>query len=179
MVGYIVTIIWDIGRSIIYLVVDVFSQNSCWTLFGFYDDVNDKQIALPVHMPAKDVWIDADELAITRILENLISNAMTYAKENIAVELKEPNSSIVFIIKNDAPTLTETDVEFLFDRFYRVDQARSSHHAGLGLSIVKSLMQKMNDKINPCIEDEQLVITCGWDKAKLSLLLAFCERHCH
>ncbi|MDK4459551.1 HAMP domain-containing sensor histidine kinase (plasmid) [Enterococcus faecalis] len=137
------------------------------TLFGFYDRLHEKQIEPSVHIPDQDVWIVTDELAMTRILENLISNAMRHTKESITVELREKNSTVIFMIKNDAPSLTKHDINFLFDRFYMADQARTNHHAGLGLSIVKSLMEKMEGKITSHIEDGQLVISCEWQKVSL------------
>ncbi|WP_062051117.1 sensor histidine kinase KdpD [Bacillus sp. JCM 19034] len=132
------------------------------TLFGFYDRIDHKQIEPTVQMPDHDVWICADRLAITRILENLISNAMTYAEDNITIELIDEDEKMLFIIKNDAPNLKEQEVELLFDRFYMADQARSTHHAGLGLSIVKSLMEKMNGEVKAYKEKETLVISCEW-----------------
>lgn len=54
----------------------------------------------------------------------------------------------------------------LFDRFYTADQSRTGKSTGLGLSIVKSFMEKMNGTITGQLNDGNLSITCEWKAAK-------------
>ncbi|SFB15559.1 Histidine kinase-, DNA gyrase B-, and HSP90-like ATPase [Lentibacillus halodurans] len=131
-------------------------------LMRFYDRFNDKNMEPIINMPEHDVFITTDKSAATRVMENLILNAISHSSGNVAVMLEEKESAVRLMVQNEAHTLTEKDVELLFDRFYMADQSRSGKNTGLGLSIVKSLMEKMNGTITGELKDGQLKIICEW-----------------
>lgn len=135
-------------------------------LMNLYDRFHEKQLEPEIHMLDDDVFIMADESAITRVIENLISNAITHADGNIIIILEEKDTTARLIVKNDAYSLNEENADLMFDRFYKADQSRSSKSTGLGLSIVKSLMEKMNGSITGYLLDGQLSIICEWKKLK-------------
>lgn len=132
------------------------------TLMSFYDRFNEKQLQPDISLPDHDLFIYSDESAVTRVIENLISNAINFSGDTVSISLEKKDSTAVIMISNDAPGLTEEDVYRLFDRFYMADQTRSGKSTGLGLSIVKSLMEKMNGKITSKLHDGQLYIVCEW-----------------
>ncbi|HLR52872.1 MAG TPA: HAMP domain-containing sensor histidine kinase [Candidatus Avamphibacillus sp.] len=136
------------------------------TLMGFYDRFNEKQIEPHISLPDQDIFITSDESTVTRVIENLISNAITYSSKAVSITLEERDSTAAITISNDAPALTEEDVERFFDRFYMADQTRSGKSTGLGLSIVKSLMEKMKGNITPELHDGRLSIVCEWKTQK-------------
>lgn len=131
-------------------------------LMSFFDQFNDKNMEPMMNMPESDVFITADRYAVISVLENLISNAINYSSGNVVVCLEEEDLLIRLAVKNDAPDLTEKDVELLFDRFYMADKSRSDKSTGLGLSIVKSLMIKMNGDVTGRLDHGQLSIICEW-----------------
>jgi len=131
-------------------------------LMSFYDRFNEKNMKPVVHMPEYDVIIISDNSAVTRVIENLVSNAITHSEGNIVISLEEKDAIARLVIKNEAQTLTEQDVNQMFDRFYMADQSRLGNNTGLGLSIAKSFMEKMNGKITGQLNDEQLSIICEW-----------------
>lgn len=133
-------------------------------LMSFYDRFHEKNMEPTIHMPENDVFIFADESAVTRVIENLLSNAITHSDGNIIISLEEQGRLAKFIVKNNAHSLTEQDVDRIFDRFYMADQSRSGKSTGLGLSIVKSLMENMNGTITGQLNDRQLSIICEWKK---------------
>jgi len=135
-------------------------------LMSFYDRFQEKKIEPVMNMPENDVFIVSDDSAVTRVIENLLSNAITHSDGNIVICLEEKDSTAVLIVKNDAHSLTEEDAHRLFDRFYIADQSRSGKSTGLGLSIVKSLMEKMNGTIKGQLHDSQLSIICEWKTVK-------------
>ncbi|MBS4191251.1 HAMP domain-containing histidine kinase [Bacillus sp. FJAT-49705] len=135
-------------------------------LMTFYDRLNEKNMETTIHMPEHDVFIFSDESAVTRVIENLMSNVITHSDGNIIISLEEKDLRVRLIVKNDAHSLTEKDVNHMFDRFYMSDQSRSGKSSGLGLSIVKRLMEKMNGKITGHLKDEQLSIVCEWKAAE-------------
>jgi signal transduction histidine kinase len=135
-------------------------------LMSFYDRFHEKHLVPLIHMPQNDVVIVSDKSAITRVIENLIFNAITHSDGNIEISLEEKESTARLIVKNDAYTLTEKDARRMFDRFYKADPSRSGKSTGLGLSIVKSLMEKMNGTITGQLEDGKLSIICEWKTVK-------------
>lgn len=131
-------------------------------LVGFYDRFNERNIEPAIEMPEKDLYVFSDESVITRVMDNLISNSLKHSNGNITITLQENDEKARLIVKNDAPSLTEKDAEHLFDRFYMADQSRNPHNTGLGLSIVKSLMDKTNGIVTSQLQDGQLSIICEW-----------------
>ncbi|ANN78884.1 heavy metal sensor histidine kinase [Bordetella flabilis] len=86
----------------------------------------------------------ADPLLLRRALANLLANAVRYAEadsEVLTVAEQGPDGTTLYV-ENRGPTIAPTQLERLFDRFYRADPSRhrSSESSGLGLSIVRSIM---------------------------------------
>lgn len=131
-------------------------------LMSSYDRFNEKNMEPIIDMPENDVFIISDESAVTRVIENLISNAISHSDGHIIISLEENDAMARLIVKNDAHSLTEKDVDRIFDRFYMADQSRSGKNSGLGLSIVKGLMDKMNGTITGHLNDGQVSIVCKW-----------------
>lgn len=94
---------------------------------------------------SRDVRIDADESlvdgrpqALERALQNLVDNACKFAPEG-PVDITVLDGLVV--VRDHGPGLTEADIPHLFDRFYRSVEMRSKPGSGLGLSIVKSIVE--------------------------------------
>lgn len=107
-----------------------------------YTILTDKNIEPVITLPDGPVERQADREALSRIFGNILSNASKYSCGDLSIVLDE-NGTIAF--SNFAPELSETDVGRLFDRFFTVSDARTSH--GIGLSIAKILTEKMNGEI--------------------------------
>lgn len=116
-------------------------------LAGQYELFQKLEIVLDVNLPDQPVWIIGNQLACTRIIQNLLSNSTRYAKGNAAISLSKSSSYAFLSICNPAPNLMEEDIKHLFERFYTADKSRSSSGTGLGLYIVKTLLEKMDGRI--------------------------------
>lgn len=90
------------------------------------------------------IWIQGNTLACKRIIENLLTNAIRYSDCEIEISL---DKSGVFTVKNTASMLLQEDMEFLFCKFYTADHSRTRGGSGLGLYIVKELLEKINGRI--------------------------------
>ena len=92
-----------------------------------------------------------DFYRIEQVLINILSNAIKYTKENgdISIYVNEEDGNIDIVIKDTGMGIPEKDLEFVFDRFYRVDKARSREMGGtgLGLSIAKEIIDAHNGTI--------------------------------
>nr|WP_212119810.1 HAMP domain-containing sensor histidine kinase [Niallia circulans] len=135
-------------------------------LISFYDRFQERNMEPTIHIPEKDVFIIADESAVTRVIENLLSNAIVHSDGNIIISLEEQASTVKLSVRNDAYSLTDEDARLMFDRFYKADRSRSGKSTGLGLSIVKSFMEKMSGEVTGHLNEGQLIIICEWKAAE-------------
>lgn len=87
------------------------------------------------------IWLQADRKLIKQMLRALIDNSIKYTPENGKIEISSclKNSQAVVMVSDNGVGIPEEDLKNIFDRFYRVDKARSREFGGtgLGLSIVK------------------------------------------
>ena len=95
----------------------------------------------------------SDPERLRGILENLVENAIKYTPEGGRVEVSSepgPAGSAVFKVADDGPGIAAEHLPRIFERFYRVDKARSRDlgGTGLGLSIVKHLAEGMNARVS-------------------------------
>lgn len=90
------------------------------------------------------VWITGNTVACKRIIENLITNAMRYSNNYIEIMI---DTNGIFTVKNTTSELKNIDVNMLFQKFYTVDTSRSNGNTGLGLYIVKELLNRMEGGI--------------------------------
>jgi two-component system phosphate regulon sensor histidine kinase PhoR len=93
----------------------------------------------------------ADEEAINQILDNLVDNALKYTPPGgrIAVSWRAENGEVCLEVRDTGIGIPEQDLPRIFERFYRVDKARSRElgGTGLGLSIVKHLVHAMQGSV--------------------------------
>ena len=94
---------------------------------------------------AKDVTLQGDESKLGQVIYNLIVNAIKYTPEggSVFVTMKTDGRNAVFAVRDTGVGIPEEDAKHIFDRFYRVDKARSRETGGtgLGLSIVRQMVQ--------------------------------------
>ena len=88
--------------------------------------------------------LEGDPIKLNQILYNLMDNAMKYTPDEgtVTVTLRREDDAIVWRVRDNGVGIPEEDLDHIFDRFYRVDKARSRETGGtgLGLSIVKQLV---------------------------------------
>ncbi len=82
-----------------------------------------------------------DEAQLTRLVRNLLSNAGRYAAGEVVVALTETAHEVLLTVSDDGPGVAEADRERVFERFVRLDEARSARDggSGLGLAIVRDI----------------------------------------
>ncbi|MNN09208.1 Sensor histidine kinase YycG [compost metagenome] len=132
-------------------------------LVDFYDSFNERGITPTIRLAEERVRIYADESAVRRVVENLLVNTAKYANGQVEICFERQGESVSLTIINEAKELVGSDVSLLFDRFYTADRARSAQTSGLGLSIAKSLMNKMGGTLTAELQGEQLRMICRWD----------------
>lgn len=100
----------------------------------------------------QDYQVEADRNGIRTVLVNLLTNSIKYRKENgtTKVGFYDMEANILVEVADDGIGINEKHLPHLFDRFYRVDEARtrSAGGSGLGLSIVKHIIEAHRQTIN-------------------------------
>jgi signal transduction histidine kinase len=98
--------------------------------------------------------VRADEECLRRIFHNLIQNALLHGGGDIVI--RQEKDSLLF--ENMVSETSRPDPEHLFDRFYQGSPARGEGGAGLGLSIVRELMEQMGGRVSARIDGDILRI---------------------
>jgi two-component system phosphate regulon sensor histidine kinase PhoR len=104
-----------------------------------------KSIPLKLNLPPSLPKIKADEARISQVMINLLDNAIKYSSENgsVSIAANVANNALQIDVIDTGIGISEKDLPRIFERFYRVDKARSRElgGTGLGLSIVKHIVQ--------------------------------------
>lgn len=120
------------------------------TVSAFGSQLNKKKIAVKNELPP-DTLITADRNRIGQVVTNLIDNAIKFNRENgfIRIYSREIDGKIEIIIEDSGIGIPAKDIPRIFERFYRVDKARSRElgGTGLGLSIVKHIIELHNGSV--------------------------------
>jgi two-component system phosphate regulon sensor histidine kinase PhoR len=100
----------------------------------------------------KPIYVTADQEKIQQVLTNLIMNSIKYGKQNGTTEVSIEDivkNKIIVRVKDNGEGIEKQHIPRLFERFFRVDKsgARSEGGSGLGLSIVKHIIEGHNEKI--------------------------------
>lgn len=117
---------------------------------SYHWQVNEKGIILSYTLP--DVEINGDPSLLYMVWDNLLSNALKYNKPNgtIEISIEVKDHWIIVTFENTGIALNSSEIERVFDRFYRVDTARTRtiEGTGLGLSIVWSVVKLHDGQIH-------------------------------
>lgn len=114
-----------------------------YTMERFTALVDEKGIQVEYDFQKDPVYLSYDEKTMERALKNLVDNAVRYAQKRINISLKEAEGRIVLKVTDDGPGISEEDRPRIFDRFYK---GAKGHH-GIGLSIVKSIINAYEGRI--------------------------------
>ena len=108
-----------------------------------------------LHYQESPIIVNADELKLKQVIIILLDNAMKYSTEKIDVYLENHEPYTVLRIKDHGIGIPENELEHIFERFYRVDKARSRETGGtgLGLSIAKNIIKQHQGEIKVTSKD--------------------------
>jgi signal transduction histidine kinase len=111
----------------------------------------EKQLCFSTEMEGNLPLVNADETLMVQVLDNLVSNAVKYSppNKNIFLRLKSSKEAVRLEIQDEGPGFSEEDKEKLFGKFARLSARPTGgeHSTGLGLSIVKKMVEAMNGRV--------------------------------
>lgn len=130
-------------------------------LAGFKPSFMEKNLDVTVQKETEgNVWADPEK--ISRVLKNLLQNIVQYAPSGsrVNITVQKLSDSVKISFSNPASEVRNEDVPFLFERFYRGEKSRSREHggAGIGLAIVKELVEAHAGKVGAEMSDGYLRI---------------------
>lgn len=119
--------------------------------------IADKKIATDFEI-SDGIMIQADVHCLTRILNNLMSNAQKYTADSFVVTLKQDGDRVILCVSNTIADSTSLDVDRVFEPFYRMD-ARTAGGSGLGLYVVKLLCDRLGWSVGAELNDTVFAVT--------------------
>ena len=109
---------------------------------------DEKKYELVRDYPINSVWVEIDTDKMTQVIDNILNNAIKYSPDGgkITVSMKTTDDQMILSIKDQGLGIPKQDLPKIFDRFYRVDRARSRAQGGtgLGLAIAKEIIKQHN-----------------------------------
>ena len=107
---------------------------------------DEKKYELVRDYPINSVWIEIDTDKMTQVIDNILNNAIKYSPDGgkITVSMKTTDDQMILSISDQGLGIQKQDLPKIFDRFYRVDRARSRAQGGtgLGLAIAKEIIKQ-------------------------------------
>ena len=109
----------------------------------------------------ENVTVYGDPAKLARVFNNILKNAVAYSYENTKIEIfaeELPSGTVVVRFENQGKTIPKEKLASIFEKFYRMDEARTSNTggAGLGLAIAKEIVTLHGGKISAESEREQV-----------------------
>jgi len=128
----------------------------------FYPMLTPQERQVSVNVPeGLTLWGDADKLA--RVFNNILKNAMAYSYENSVIDIsaKQQGKNIVITFTNQGNPIPPSKLETIFEKFYRLDSARSTNTggAGLGLAIAQEIVTAHDGTISVESNSENTTFT--------------------
>lgn len=121
------------------------------SLMNAYASLKEKNIEPVIHITDKKIMRFTDETSLSRIIQNILSNAVKYSDGDLYVSL---SPSGVMKFSNTAEGITHVELERLFDRFFTVNDSRVS--TGLGLAIAKKLATDIGAELTAQLKNKKL-----------------------
>lgn len=134
------------------------------TIVDFYNILTEKEFEVKINIPEPPVFVYADREALGRILNNLISNAIRYgdAGHYLGLTLKKEDNFVFVEVIDHGKGIAQSEIPRVFDRLYTLEDSRNREIQGngLGLTIAKSLAEKINGTLTlKSIQNEETVFT--------------------
>ena len=111
--------------------------------------INDFNVGSTINLNeyVNDAYIMGDRIRIGQIFENIINNSIKYANTKIDISLIDDNNYYLVTIKDYGNGIDDNDMPFIFDKFYRGNNSIGKNGTGLGLYIVKYMIEKIDGKV--------------------------------
>jgi len=127
------------------------------TLLTFEGKINERELDVDAQLPEESILVRGDADSITQVVYNLLDNAIKFSERGstLGITLWKQGGKAFVSIKNHGDTISPEELPLIFDRFHKTDKSRSQDRdgVGLGLSIVKTILNNHNEDITVTSKD--------------------------
>jgi len=112
-----------------------------------------------IEIPEKPLFTRVDMDGYARIVNNLVQNVIVHSQGGqIKIEVAEKETEIEICIEDNGSGIEKNELQHIFERLYKCDKGRSDKGSGLGLSIVRQMVEKMKGRITVQSEPHQYTV---------------------
>ncbi|MGY4841140.1 cell wall metabolism sensor histidine kinase WalK [Weissella cibaria] len=115
------------------------------------DDKPEKYYTIKREIPKVQIWVELDTSKFTQVIDNIMNNAIKYSPDGgvVTARMIDNQKEVVLSITDQGLGIPKKDLGHIFDRFFRVDKARSRAQGGtgLGLAISKEIIERFGGRI--------------------------------
>jgi len=148
-----------VGNILLLSKVDNQAIHGVETTFRLDEQIRQSILMLEQEWTRKDIEFDVDlhrmeytcnESMLMHVWDNLLGNAIKFSSQGgyIGIRLRQEGNHILFTIEDRGPGIPEGSIAHIFDRFYQSESSHSGEGSGLGLALVKQILDTMNGRIN-------------------------------
>lgn len=116
-----------------------------------FEMTKEQNVTFERRLPDHSAFVEIDEDKLTQVLDNIISNALKYSPEGgkVTFSIEEKDEFIIVSVSDQGVGIPKENIDQIFERFYRVDKARTRKlgGTGLGLAIAKEMVEAHGGKI--------------------------------
>ena len=116
------------------------------------------EIQPDIQITEEQLYIHGNRQGLRRVIQNVIKNGLDHGEKKISIVLERDQNQAVLRISNQVTHPEQINIDQVFERFYKADVARSKTSTGLGLSIAKELVKRMNGEISAKTEKNEFII---------------------
>lgn len=114
-----------------------------------------QQREIKIHFPKSDVYAHADRSALTKILNNLLSNALKYSDKNIQLLLQTQEKDFIVTVINDGVLIPTSLTDKIFEPFYQANKNKQeTSSSGIGLALARSLTELHNGSLHYEVQND-------------------------
>lgn len=128
------------------------------TAFSYYDDWVRMEIQPEIQITEEHMYILGNRQGLRRVIQNVIKNGLDHGEKKISIVLERYQNQAIIRISNQITHPEQINIKHVFERFYKADAARNKTSTGLGLSIARELVERMNGEVVAKIEKNEFIV---------------------
>ncbi|WP_428866084.1 sensor histidine kinase [Clostridium sediminicola] len=120
-------------------------------VINFMNEINEREITMQIDIGEEEAFVLGDKSALNRVITNLISNSLKYGQDGkfVGISLNQDDKNVKLIVWDKGKGIEKDKLPYIFDRLYTAENSRNRKFqgSGLGLSIVRKLVENMDGNI--------------------------------
>lgn len=136
-------------------------------LADHYPEISGAGFEVVLELSDENCFVIADEESVMRIYLNVLQNVLNHGQRTLHLFQGVKDGKLVTVISNETSSLMEEDLPHLFQRSFTANRARTERNTGLGLAVVKGLMQQMGYRVHAEYHAPLFTVCLEWNESEL------------